>query len=223
MKRRTALATLGAMVTAGCSSTLQEETTSPSSNSDSDGGGSLTGTGDIPRERVFVDEEAVTDSLIGVYASNWTTRPNLRYYDSSTDSLKYIEPENDVFLKYDLTISNLGGEAASGPDPDPFKLRYDGQEIEAMKELPSGVHWIDLRQQEQYTFWGEPTSISGYTNRGMDIDEQKYPSFLFDAPKIDSNNGKEVFIKWEMEQFQVNGSSEPVLLGAGESEWVEFN
>lgn len=228
MKRRAYLASLGGLLSAGCTgsgsdldvttstqasttTTTTTETTTTETTTEEPTTWTTHSTNelDIPRDRRFVGEQAITENNIGLKADYWTGKPRVRYYDNSTDSLKYFESSMGWFITYRITIDNLGDSPQPMPDYEEFSLLVAEREYQPLRELPQNIDWGALRQSNSDYKLEEPGIWPNYDK--IPGGERAWIIFLFDAPQSD-----EYYVKWNPMNLKVEGENTPIYLATGD-------
>jgi len=149
-------------------------------------------------------ETPFTEGLMEVKFPMWKSYESVRYLDDTSDSLKRLEPENEVFVMQDVFFDNLGNGTIPVPSYDRIELVRDGRTITPIKRLPGGVRYDQLRPEGPF--------ISAYFTYNFDPPPMRSDMIfaggvLFDTDAIE---GSEHYVKYRNEK-QIEGHSGPVF------------
>ena len=124
----------------------------------------------------------VTDGLLEVEFSSWIAAEYLRYYDSESDELKRLEPENEWWVSIMLNVRNLGGKEQMTPATSSLSLTVQGEKFEAITAYPK-VSLSELRLREKYRAYFRYPEFSGA--RTLRPGERRIDQPIFDIPKAE--------------------------------------
>lgn len=179
MKRRTFLATIstGTVAIAGCG-TKSQPTPENNSTEASNPGESNSETTKYPninpaRSKMF--------GSLKISAGQAMAKRYIRYFDTESESMERLHPENDWWWLFTVRVKNLNpdGPDIQQPPKEDFKFYVDGQTFPVMTDFPR-IDWgqVDLRESYE-SYWVEPRGW--YAFFGLEGGEEDSAYFLADA------------------------------------------
>lgn len=114
---------------------------------------------------------------------DWTAKSKIRYNDPESDSLKYAVPAENWWLRANLRLSNLGGEAVDRPSIGEFTLYDGGHDIfRSPEDDLGGIPWDRVREEDDNIPSMVPDFPGGYKSRGdLEPGDHVYYTILFDV------------------------------------------
>lgn len=198
MDRRQFLGT-GLVLLAGCSQSTPSE---PSTESAADTAEARTQapSGSPSRQR---------SGWLEVEMGTMRYTPELRYYDSTSDSLELLQSREDWWIQQSIRFRNLGGSTLEIPSINNFSVMAGGEEHDLRYGLGRGDVLVDdLRFREQNEWWQDVVLGAEGSIEGGDIDSA--------APLGEIPRSQNPTIVWETDEDRYE-LSPTQLLAPGES------
>lgn len=128
-------------------------------------------------ESYVTDDNMEFSTLIGYWL------PDVRYFDTKTESVSTVSPEKGGFLQITIQASNLGGSSMSVPRYRGFSVWVNGESFSPKLSLPEGVSFDELRQPDSELPIFEPDPLRKYSNTKIAGGDSENIHLLFFTPE----------------------------------------
>lgn len=121
----------------------------------------------------------VTIGHLKVQFWSWVEAESLRYFDSGTEQLKRLRPQNDLWVSVILSVQNLGGDGQTTPDPNNLTLTIQEDAFSPLSEYPISISKFRFRNATKPFFRFPEFDSPREIEPGESLTEQH----IFDIPK----------------------------------------
>lgn len=194
MERRHFLS-MAAMALAGCTGSSDESATTPSTSTIA--ATTRRTTTETATEATTMTRETTRSLPLEVHDGNlkvryvgWIASSHLRYYDSDSDEVARLQPDNELWVCLQLSVRNLGGDSRMTPDPANLSLSVSDRQFSPISDYP--VSQTDLRLRDlQRPYFGFPSFDAP---NELPPGEQEHEHYIFDIKPL-----KEAVLTWHTE------------------------